>query len=731
MLVPDPLLTGLRPGPIAAPAAVARAIAHSLAPEKDPSPAPAWLLPGQHRSFRRVLASLRRYRGALLADPVGSGKTYVALAVASALEQRGPTACLVPAALVSQWRAAAELLGVPVEVGSHEQASRGRLPASKRGLVIVDESHHFRNPSTRRYGFVAPWLAGRPVLLVSATPMVNRHADLAHQLRLGIRDDALAADGLVSLSHALAEGRGLSSLARVVIEERTLSGIRPARVPAISPADQPECVAVAAAMSRFDRLSLSHNASIAALVRGALHRAAGSSPAALLGALRRYRTLLLHARDALATGRVLRRAELRRFAGEIEEQLVLWSLVEGEQGGLDLDLADIGVLESVIAETRHSLAVPDPKLDRLEAILADGRPTIVFVARRETVRHLRDHLPGRPVAWCTGERAGLGATALPRAVVLGWLRPDSGFPDQHRPSPIPHLVCTDVAAEGLDLQGASRVVHYDSPWTPMRLEQREGRALRLGSSHDCVGVVRFLPPPALEAALRIEQGLSRKARLPALAGLGPSAPAEWTWRTDLADRTGTAPGVAGVGVVKGQPGGVLAAFTLHADVGGRMQCLGAVVGWMNEAGEWREEPDIVARMLVLAAGADECVAPNESRVRSAVAALVEPIRSHLSTARGRCWSGVEPDTAARRVAGRLHHAVQRAARRRDGAALQRLERALAFVAGGHTAGEAMLLERLAGLPDRDLAKSIPRLPPPSPRPEALEVRLSGLVLFGE
>ena len=63
--------------------------------------------------------------------------------------------------------------------------------------------------------------------------------------------------------------------------------------------------------------------------------------------------------------------------------------------------------------------------------------------------------------------------------------------------------------------------------------------------------------------------------------------------------------------------------------------------------------------------------------------------------------------------------------------MQRLERALAFTGGGHTAGEAMLVERLAHLSDHDLARSIARLPPPSPQPEGLEVRLSGLVLFGE
>ena len=210
--VRDPLGLSLAPGPLRSATEVAQALARSLLPAEHTAVPPAWLLPGQCRSFRRVLAALARHGGALLADPVGSGKTYVALAVAAVLSadqvhaSRRPTACLVPATLADPWRAVAAALGVAVEVATHQAASRGRLPAGTRGLVIVDESHHFRNPRTRRYRALAPWLVGRPVLLLSATPIVNRLEDLAHQLLLGVRDDALAADGPISLKAARANG---------------------------------------------------------------------------------------------------------------------------------------------------------------------------------------------------------------------------------------------------------------------------------------------------------------------------------------------------------------------------------------------------------------------------------------------------------------------------------------------------------------------------------------------
>ena len=51
--------------------------------------------------------------------------------------------------------------------------------------------------------------------------------------------------------------------------------------------------------------------------------------------------------------------------------------------------------------------------------------------------------------------------------------------------PVRLLVATDVAAEGLNLQTSCRyVVHYEVPWNPMRLEQRNGRVDRHGQARD-------------------------------------------------------------------------------------------------------------------------------------------------------------------------------------------------------------------------------------------------------
>ncbi|HWH65042.1 MAG TPA: SNF2-related protein, partial [Gaiellales bacterium] len=212
----EPAATALRAGPAAPVASVARSIAHRLLPPEAYADPPDWLQPPQHLPFRRAIHALERYGGALLAQPVGSGKTWMALAVAQYFDRDGVTTVLAPATLLAHWRRTALSLERPIEVVSHARPSRGTLPAGD-GMVIIDESHHFRNPLTRRYETVAPWLVGRRALLLTATPVVNRLDDLAAQLRLTIRDDVLSASGIGSLSLLLASGLGHPALADLVI----------------------------------------------------------------------------------------------------------------------------------------------------------------------------------------------------------------------------------------------------------------------------------------------------------------------------------------------------------------------------------------------------------------------------------------------------------------------------------------------------------------------------------
>lgn len=61
------------------------------------------------------------------------------------------------------------------------------------------------------------------------------------------------------------------------------------------------------------------------------------------------------------------------------------------------------------------------------------------------------------------------------------------------------LIATDVISEGLNLQRlSSNVVHYELPWNPNRLEQRNGRVDRIGQKHETVSIRTLVVDKSLD-----------------------------------------------------------------------------------------------------------------------------------------------------------------------------------------------------------------------------------------
>jgi len=716
--ITDPLAGLLQPGPAAEPATVARALAATLAPPRALDLPPPWLDVAQGDAFRILLHAVRTHGAALSAEPVGSGKTFLALAVAQAVCNE-PAVCFVPAPLVAQWEATARRLGVPALVWSHARLSLGRLPTSNSQCVIVDESHHFRHPGIRRYRTLAPWIVGRRVILLSATPVVNRADDLYHQLHLGVRDDALAHDGTDSLRVAFGGREVPAALGRFVIQR-----LDHAVAPIGRHREEVSDSGATSCLPALDMLALSTSPEIAALVRTVLLHAAASSPAALHAALRRYRLLLLHAQDSLAAGRPPNRQGLRQMIGIADAQMVLWSLLSEIPAEGELRLDDLPALDALLAETRRVAERPDAKVTLLRRLLEDRLPSLVFVTALETITYLRAHLSDRWVAWCSGQRAGIGSTGLGRAEVLRWFRPGGADRFPPRPGQPRTLLTTDVTAEGLDLQAAGRVVHYDLPWTEVRLAQRDGRAVRRGSTREEVEIVRLLPGPAIEERLHRQAHLLRKADLPRQLGLGAAGRRRWRWRRELADGL-PGPGIEGVGAVRSAREGALVGVTLERD-GERVV---STIFSRDERSEWTVEAGPVERRLREAASASGCPPPPRQTIKELIGSLSPCVRDLLRAASGLRIAGVAPTPGTLRLGRRLRSLATEAAQCRDYDRLALLDRALRFCTGGHTAGEAMLIDRLSNLDVTTLHAELARLPDPSPVPTALQARVTGLIVF--
>lgn len=712
--VHEPGTTWLRAGRSASALTVARIMAAALQPPVAADPPPEFLRPGQHRTYRRLLAAIRRHRGALLADPVGSGKTWVALAVAATMSPSSVVAVIAPAPLRLHWTRVARELGVPVMFTSTAQVSNGQVPGAC-DLVIVDESHHFRMTATRRYGHLSRWLVGRRALLLSATPVVNRLDDLAAQLRLAVRDDALAASGVGSISALLASGTGHVALADVIVAQppvpRAAGRSRTLHLP-----DAPSSL-----LTLVDGLELSREPALAALIRRIFWRALGSSPAALFETAARYETLLMHATAAAAAGRSVSRSAIRALTGPDEQQLVMWELMN-DAGQSELSLADLPALHSLLRAARVEMARDDAKAAMLRDLVADGRPTLVFTTRRATVRYLRQRLAARRPAWCTGNAAGVGDLLASRTQLLDWFALGHASPVR-----VPDLlVATDVAAEGLDLARLTRVVHYDLPWTDARIEQREGRSRR-GHGALEVEAVTITMPPALEARLELTALVERKRRLPGAVDIGAEAGLLWRWREALLAAVGSCDesGPASAAIDAGEPGAV--AVVEVVDSSGRDPAItGRVALHLKADGTISEDPASITNFLARAISSSDAPPPSRAECSAALTLLAPHVRALLRRHEAAAWWRRGRGSA--RILDRISVLARQARRERDAARLARLEHALRAVGGGRTAGEDCLVAELERAGDDELARRAVALEAPAP-PALLSARIAGLLVL--
>lgn len=166
-----------------------------------------------------IINKLEKYNGCILADSVGLGKTFTALAVAKYYEERNKSVLvLCPKKLVENWNTYKDnYINNPIaedrlnyDVLFHTDLSRNsgmsnglnldRLKWGNYDLVIIDESHNFRNgmstnekANDNRYKRLMDKVLKEgvktKVLMLSATPVNNKFSDLKNQLALAYEGD--------------------------------------------------------------------------------------------------------------------------------------------------------------------------------------------------------------------------------------------------------------------------------------------------------------------------------------------------------------------------------------------------------------------------------------------------------------------------------------------------------------------------------------------------------------
>ena len=418
----------------------------------------------QEETARKVL---KRFRGrALLSDEVGLGKTIEAAMVLKEYMQRGmvrTALILTPTPLVSQWK---EELKTKFELdfvstddpdfrkngrafwenalvlASINQAKSIRnfeaVAARDYDMVIVDEAHHLKNRSTLNWKLVNA-LKKRFLLLLTATPVENDLMELYNLITLlkpgqlqtatafrqefMTRGDPTSPQNRARLKELLGQVmiRNTRSLARLNIPPRFAQTIR------IAPSQDEQ--------TWYENLN--------ALVQDLYHDGVGSGHKLLL------RSLLAEA------GSSPRAVELT-LARVLDKQTINPAHLKR--------VREMHFLAGTLA------AVSSKNKMVRQLIASDSAKIIIFVKYLGTLEHVSQFLSQHQIDHALFH-GGMDNSTKDQQI------------DDFRVSK-PVLLTTEIGGEGRNLQFCHRMINYDLPWNPMKIEQRIGRLHRIGQTSE-------------------------------------------------------------------------------------------------------------------------------------------------------------------------------------------------------------------------------------------------------
>ena len=188
----------------------------------------------QRDAVLAIINKLEKYNGCILADSVGLGKTFTSLAVIKYYENRNKSVLvLCPKKLANNWNTykdnyvnnpiAADRMRYDVlfhtdlsrEDGTSNGLDLDRLNWGNYDLVVIDESHNFRNggrvsqdgDKENRYLKLLNKVIRKgvktKVLMLSATAVNNRFVDLKNQIALAYEGESSVLDSKLNTSRSI------------------------------------------------------------------------------------------------------------------------------------------------------------------------------------------------------------------------------------------------------------------------------------------------------------------------------------------------------------------------------------------------------------------------------------------------------------------------------------------------------------------------------------------------
>ncbi|MCD6287272.1 MAG: helicase, partial [Anaerolineae bacterium] len=178
----------------------------------------------QEDAVKRARRILARYDGVMIADSVGLGKTWIGkkLLEDTAYHRRQKALVICPASLREMWRGELLEATISADILSQEMLGRDTValrPYMDADVILIDESHNFRNHRTNRYDNLERLIGAnggrgrdgerKKIILLTATPINNTIFDLYNQIMLFAQGD-----------RAYFAGAGIGDLRRFFLDAR-------------------------------------------------------------------------------------------------------------------------------------------------------------------------------------------------------------------------------------------------------------------------------------------------------------------------------------------------------------------------------------------------------------------------------------------------------------------------------------------------------------------------------
>lgn len=553
----------------------------------------------QRMAVLKAIKMLEDYGGVIVADVVGTGKSFIGSMLLKYLKEVKSAKPLIicPPHLIDMWKEYMLRFDIYAEVVSRYKIGMKDNILSRYtncDVILVDESHNFRN-KTEAYkaldSFMEQQSDDASIIMLTATPISNGVTDIKNQLNLfpaeRIRDiPPLGNTSLDEYFKGSEQDRLLTvegeekirELLRHILIRRTRRQIRenyakqdgeryylelksgerryfPKRnmtVPREYDIDKVYLSSFEPILNHVERLTMARYSpgdyireeykdtthpqykkynelanrmkSLIGMVRSGLLKRMESSIAAFATSVENYQKGSQEFLDFLKKGIV---PIGKDYQDAIYKSIIYddseYDLEELGESDYDINafdvtkwradlVHDIGEFGMILNHLPRQEDYPkfDDKFDTLLEIIQNRNERILlFTESRVTAEYLYKRIKSAMPDIRVGQIDSHKSSVEKRDMVCRF-DPVNNNAQISPQEELDMLVSTDVLSEGVNLQAGRTVINYDFHWNPVRLIQRVGRIDRIGSKHETVDIVNFLPTTEVESKLGLREKVSNK-----------------------------------------------------------------------------------------------------------------------------------------------------------------------------------------------------------------------------